>query len=147
MIQFPKEETLDQPAVHSGGVSRGRFVAVAVACWLLVVCISMALQWYFNGPLTAFQLHFNGTYTALQWHFNGTSTGLQWHFNSNFFLVMWILSALVKRLSVSRMHYFSLREPPPGSFYFHHLPETQCCNCTLFEYSGTMRFSFNNQFL
>ena len=52
-----KRAVLDQPTVDSGGVSRGRSVAVAVGC-----------------------LHFNGTSTALPRHFHGTSTVLLRHF-------------------------------------------------------------------
>ena len=43
---------LAQPTVCSGGVNRGRSVAVAVGCWLVAVCTSTALQWHCHGPST-----------------------------------------------------------------------------------------------
>ena len=52
---------LDQPTMDSGGVTRRRYVALAVCCWLLAGCTSMALQWHFNGNSTELQRHFNGT--------------------------------------------------------------------------------------
>ena len=67
-----RRAVLDQPTVDSGGVTRGRSVAVAVDCCLF-----------------ALQCHFNGTSTALPQHFHGTST------------VSSLLSATVKRFSVS----------------------------------------------
>ena len=46
----------DQPTAHSGGVSRGRSVAVAVSCWIF------ALQRHFNGISKALPRHFYGTH-------------------------------------------------------------------------------------
>ena len=59
-----KRAVLDQPFVDMDGVSRGRFVAVAVGCL------------HFNGTSTALQRHYNrpfhGTSMALPWHYHGT---------------------------------------------------------------------------
>ena len=52
-----KRAVLDQPTVDSGGVCRGRSVALAVGCWLF-----------------ALQRHFSGTSTELPGNFHGTST-------------------------------------------------------------------------
>ena len=73
-----RRAVLDQPTVDSGGVSRGKCVAVAVGCWLC-----------------ALQRHSNGTSTALLRHFTGTQKN-----------VALLLSALVQRFSVSRMRDF-----------------------------------------
>ena len=45
--------------MDSGGVSRQRYVAVAVGCWLF------ALQWHFNVTSTALPRHCHGTSMAL----------------------------------------------------------------------------------
>ena len=50
-----KGAVFDQPTVKSGRVTRGRFVAVDVGCWLF-----------------SFQQHFHGTSMALPWYFNFT---------------------------------------------------------------------------
>ena len=78
-----KRAVLDQLTVDSGGVSRERYVAVAVGCWLF------ALQW-----------HFNGTSTALPRNFHGTSTAKK--------NLLELLSKSVKRVSVSCMQDFFL---------------------------------------
>ena len=54
-----KRAVLDQATGESGGVSRGRSVAMAVGLWLF-----------------ALQQHFNNTSMALPWHFHDTSMAL-----------------------------------------------------------------------
>ena len=79
---FPQQNKtcadLDQLTVDSGGVNKGRSVAVAVCCWLF-----------------ALQRHFNGTSMALPWHFQGTSIANK---NESLFV-----SVSVKRFSVFHM--------------------------------------------
>ena len=91
-----KHAVLDQPTVHSGRVSRGRSVVVAVGCWLFV------LQWHLNGTSTAPPWHFNGTSMALSWHFHGNSTSLPWPCQGK----QKVLSASVKTVSVYPMRDF-----------------------------------------
>ena len=86
---FLKRAVLDQPTVDSGGVSRRRSVAVAVGCWLLAVCTSLAPQWHFNSTSMALKRYFNGTSTALQRNFNGTSAALLRHFHSTSTTLPW----------------------------------------------------------
>ena len=50
--------------VHSGGVSRGRSVAVAIACWLF------ALPWHFTSTSTALPGRFQGNFMELLQHFH-----------------------------------------------------------------------------
>ena len=66
--RFLKHAVLIKPTVDSGGVSRGRSVAVAVGCWLF------ALQRHFNCTSTTLPRHFHGTFTTLSRHLYGTST-------------------------------------------------------------------------
>ena len=63
-LRLLKHTDLDQPKMDNGGVSGGRYVAVAVGCWLL------ALQWHSNSTSRALQRHFNGASKELQQHFN-----------------------------------------------------------------------------
>ena len=84
---------LDQPTVDSGGVTRGRSVAVAVGCL------------HFNGTSTALQLHFHGTSTALPQHFHCTSTT---HLKK--YIVSLLLSASVEGFSFSGIQDFTYCE-------------------------------------
>ena len=64
-LRFLKRAVLDQPTENSGGVSRGRSVAVSVGCWLF------ACQWHFNNTSTALPRHFYSTSTVLPRRFQG----------------------------------------------------------------------------
>ena len=61
-LRLLKRAVLDQPTVDSGGVSRGRSVAMVVGCWLF------AFQWHFISPSMALPQHFHGTYMSHPQH-------------------------------------------------------------------------------
>ena len=104
-LRLLKCVVLDQLTVNSGGVSRGRSVAVTVGCF-----------------------HFTGASTALQWHFRGTSMALPQNFYSTKKYIRktrkkvyhFFLSVSVKRYSVSHMWPWmaTLGRPRPILYFF-----------------------------